>query len=219
MKIESRGDFVPIAQVQLEQGEEIYSEGGLLVYSDPTIGFQMRFMTQGGLGGIVRRSLGGLPFHLHVYSGPGYVAFSRSRPGEVRTLELQAGQSIDLGEHSLLLATNSIGYSPYYIRGAGGALGIRRLEGVWMDRLTGPGTVVYHGHGNILSFNLKEGEGMDVDEGALLLKDASVKVQPYSQPLGGGLTGHAMSFSALRVQGPGQVSLQTVDPSMAHGRH
>jgi uncharacterized protein (AIM24 family) len=216
MKIEAKGDFVPIALVQLEPGEEIYSEGGLLVYSDPTIRFTTRWFTQGGLGAILRRTIGGVPFHIHVYTGPGAVAFSRSRPGEVRTIELAVGETVDLAEHSMLIATNSVGYSPYYISGAGGMGGLRRLEGIWFEKLTGPGTVVYHGHGNILSFNLAEGEKMDVDEGALLLKDSSVKVQPYSQQLGGGLMGHALSFSALHVEGPGRVSLQTVDPRRAH---
>jgi len=215
MNIEAKGDFVPIALVELQQGEEIYSEGGLLVYADPTISFRTKWMTQGGIGGIIRRTASGIPFHMHVYTGPGYAAFSRSKPGEVRKLELQQGQTVEMVEHSLLLATNSVGYEPYLIRGAGLG-GFRRLEGIWMDKLIGPGMVVYHGHGNILTFNLKEGESMDVDMGALLMKDPTVSAQPFSQQLGGGLMGSALSFSAIRLKGPGQVLLQTMDPRSQH---
>lgn len=215
MKIDVRGEFVPIALVQLDPGEQIYCEGGLMVYSDPSISFTYKWMTQGGLGQIVRRSmLGGLPFHMHVYNGPGYVAFSRLLPGETRVLELAPGQVVDIAEHSILLATSTVGYDTYYVKGTGR---IGRMVGFWMDRLTGPGTIIYQGHGNIINFKLSQGEAMDIDHGALLMKDASVNVQAFNQPLGGGLMGHALSFEALRATGPGSLYLQTLDPTRAHG--
>ncbi len=215
MQIDVKGDFIPSALVQLNPGEQIYCEGGLMVYSDPTINFSYKWMTQGGLGQAMRRSLlGGLPFHQHVYTGPGYVAFSRLRPGELRVLELAPGQVVDIAEHSLLLATNTVAYETFYVKGTGR---IGRMMGFWMDRLRGPGTIVYHGYGNILKFTLKPGEATDIDHGALLLKDASVAVQAYNQPLGSGLTGHALSFEAIRVTGPGALQLQTVDPTRGSG--
>ncbi len=215
MQIQIQGDFVPAALAQLAPGEEVFCEAGLLVYCDPTIRFGMRAFTQGGFGQVLRRTmLGGFPFFLHVYQGPGYAAFSRFSPGEVRTLELPPGQTIDIAEHSLLLGTQTVQYSTFYVAGTGR---IGRMVGFWMDRLTGPGTVVYHGHGNILGFDLKQGESMDVDHGALLRKDASVNVRAFNQSLGGGLTGHALSFEALHVEGPGRVELQTVDPSALRG--
>ena len=193
----------------------IFCEGGLLVYCVPTIRLCFRPFTQGGVGLVLRRTMFvGLPFFLHVYQGPGYAAFSRFQPGEVRTLELAAGQTVDIAEHSLLLATGGVQYSTFYVQGTGR---IGRLIGFWMDRLTGPGTIAYHGHGNILGFDLKQGEAMDIDHGGLLRKDASVNVRAYNQPLGGGLTGHALSFEALHVEGPGRLELQTVDPSRAGG--
>ncbi len=211
MQVDVKGEFTPIALVQLNAGEEIFCEGGLMVYCDPSIRMAIRPFTQGGLGQVLRRTLvGGLPFFLHSYQGPGYAAFSRFTPGEVRTVELAAGQTIDVAEHSLLLGTSNVQYSTYYVQGTGR---IGRLLGFWMDRLTGPGTVVYHGHGNILGFDLKAGETMDIDHGALLRKDASVTLEAFNQPLGGGLAGHALSFEALHVAGPGRIELQTVDPS------
>lgn len=213
MDVAIKGELIPVALVQLGAGEEVYCESGLLVYSDPSIQFQLRFLTQGGISGAITRTLfGGVPFHMHTYTGPGYAAFSRSRPGEVRQIDLAAGQTIDVSEHSLLLASNTVQYGTYYVRGTGR---IGRMIGFWMDRLTGPGKIVYQGHGNILSFNLKEKETMDVDHGALLLKDPSVTVEAYNQPLGGGLVGHALSFEALHVTGPGQLLLQTLDPTRA----
>lgn len=215
MQVDVKGEFVPVALVQLAQGEEIVCEGGLMVYSDPTIRMAIRPFTQGGIGQVIRRTMvGGFPFFLHAYMGPGYAAFSRFRPGEIRSLELAAGQTIDIAEHSLLLATSTIQYTTFYVAGTGR---IGRLIGFWMDRLTGPGTIVYHGFGNILGFDLKQGEAMDIDHGALLRKDASVNVKAYNQTLGSGLMGHALSFEALRVEGPGRLELQTVDPTHQPG--
>jgi uncharacterized protein (AIM24 family) len=211
MDVQIQGDFIPIALVTLDAGERIFCEGGLMVYSDPSIGFQYRFMTQGGIGSMMKRTLlGGIPFHMQEYSGPGYVAFSRYRPGEVRKLELAAGETVDVAEHSLLLATTTVTYNTQYVPGTGR---VGRLIGFWLDRLTGPGTIVFQGHGNIITFQLKPGETMDIDHGALVFKDASVNVQSYNQPMGGGLMGHALSFEAMHVTGPGRIWLQTVDPS------
>ncbi len=211
MQIQVQGEFVPVALAQLAPGEEIFCEAGLMVYADPSVRYGIRAFTQGGLGQVVRRTMvGGLPFFLHVYQGPGYAAFSRFTPGEVRVLELAAGQTVDIAEHSLLLGSASVQYTTYYVPGTGR---IGRMIGFWMDRLSGPGTIVYHGHGNILGFDLKPGEAMDVDHGALLRKDGSVNVRAFNQPLGGGLTGHALSFEALHAEGPGRLELQTVDPS------
>lgn len=211
MQVEVKGEFIPIALATLAQGEQIYCEGGLMVYSDPSIGFGYKWLTQGGVVGTLKRTLvGGLPFQLHEYTGPGYVAFSRFRPGETRVMTLEPGKAVDVAEHSLLLATNTIQYDTFYVQGTGR---IGRMIGFWMDRLTGPGTFAFQGHGNLLKFTLAAGEAMDVDHGALVLKDASVTVKAYNQPLGGGLVGHALSFEALRVEGPGDVFLQTLDPS------
>jgi uncharacterized protein (AIM24 family) len=211
MQIDVKGEYIPIALATLGPGEQLYCEGGLMVYSDPTIGFGYKWLTQGGVVGTLKRTLvGGLPFQLHEYTGPGYVAFSRFRPGETRVVELEPGKQVDVAEHSLLLATNTVQYDTFYVAGTGR---IGRMIGFWMDRLTGPGTFAFQGHGNILKFTLAAKEAMDIDHGALLMKDASVSVRAYNQPLGGGLVGHALSFEALRVEGPGDLYLQTIDPS------
>jgi uncharacterized protein (AIM24 family) len=213
MELDLKGSYIPAALVKLAPGEEVYCEAGLMVYSDPTVGFRYRWLTQGGIAGVMKRSIGGIPFHLQTFQGPGYVAFSRQRPGEVRALELKPGETVDVAEHSLLLAERSVQYDTQYVAGTGR---VGRMIGFWLDRLTGPGKIAFHGHGNILAFTLAPGETLDIDHGALLLKDATVQVQSYNQPLGGGLMGHALSFEALHVAGPGRLMLQTLDPTRSH---
>ncbi|MCI4363210.1 MAG: AIM24 family protein [Thermoplasmata archaeon] len=214
MKVTVQGGYVPNALTELAAGEQVYCEAGVMVYCDPTVQFHMRPMIQGGIARSLKRSLiGGVPFYMHTYLGPGYAAFSRSEPGEVRVIELAPGQQVDVAEHSLLLAAATVQYDTVYVKGTGR---IGRMIGFWMDRLTGPGTIAVHGHGNVLSFNLAQAEVFDVDHGAVLLKDASVGMQAFNQPLGHGLMGSALSYEAMRVQGPGQLLLQTLDPSLPH---
>lgn len=216
MQVAVQGNFVPVALAQLAPGEEIFCEGGIMVYADPTIQMSIRPFTQGGMGATLRRSLvGGVPFWMHVFHGPGAVAFSRFGPGEVRVLELAPGQTVDIAEHSMILATNSVRYDTFYVHGTGR---IGRMMGFWMDRLTGPGTIVYHGHGDIIGFDLKPGEAMQIDYGGLLRKDATVQLQTINQPLGGGIMGHALSFEAIHVTGPGRLEIQTLDPTRPGNR-
>lgn len=211
MKVTVQGGYIPNALVELAPGEQAYCEAGVLVYCDPTVTFHQRPFTQGGVAKTLKRTLiGGVPFYLHTYLGPGYAAFSRFGPGEIRIVELGPGEVVDVAEHSLLLASASVQYDTLYVPGTGR---IGRMVGFWMDRLTGPGVIVLHGHGNILSFTLAPGETFDVDHGAVLFKDDRIQMQSFNQSLGGGLLGSAMSYYALRIQGPGRLWLQTLDPS------
>ena len=212
MKLTTQGGYVPNVLAELGAGEQVFCEAGVMVYCDPTINFRIHPMWQGGFAKTMKRTLvGGVPFYMQTYIGPGYAAFSRFGPGEVRIVELAQGQAIDVAEHSLLLASQSVQYDTFYVPGRGG---LGRLAGFWMDRLTGPGTVALHGHGNILSFTLGQDETFDIDHGAILLKDPSVRMEAFFQHVGGGLTGGAMAYEALRTKGPGRLFLQTLDPSM-----
>jgi uncharacterized protein (AIM24 family) len=212
VKLTTQGGYVPNVLAELDPGEEVFCEAGVLVYCDPSINFRMRPLWQGGLAKTIRRTMvGGVPFYMHTFTGPGYAAFSRFGPGEIRILELAPGQGIDVAEHSLLLASQSVQYDAFHVPGRGG---LGRLAGFWMDRLSGPGTLAIHGHGNILSFNLAPGETFDIDHGAILAKDPSVAMEAFFQHVGGGLTGGAMAYEALRTRGPGRLLLQTLDPAM-----
>ena len=211
MKATVPGGYVPNVLAELAPGEEVYCESGVMVYADPTIQFHQRPFTQGGVGKTLKRTLiGGIPFYLHTYIGPGYAAFSRGGTGEVRILELGPDEVVDVAEHSLVLASSSVRYDTIYVPGTGR---VGRMVGFWMDRLTGPGTIAVHGHGNILSFALPQGETFDVDHGAVLLKDDRIAMKSFSQKLGGGLLGSALSYYALRIEGPGRLWLQTIDPT------
>ncbi|MCL4325944.1 MAG: AIM24 family protein [Candidatus Thermoplasmatota archaeon] len=212
MDFKVAGNLVPSVLVTMDMNEHVFSEGGLLVYKDVSVHTSyttLSKVTGSVTGAIVRSTLAKIPFYLLTYSGPGSCAFSRSTVGEVRIAELKEGETLDIAENSIICAESSVKYDYFYVHGT---TRVGRMIGFFMDKLTGPGKVAYHGHGTILSFNLAEGESMSIDYGAILSKESSVTIKTYNIPYGGGLLGHAMSFEAIEVTGPGKIEIETKDP-------
>ncbi len=59
------------------------------------------------------RMRAGMPLIMAQATGPGHIAFAHDALGEVVAIPLQAGASVDVGEHRLLVATNSVSYDWY----------------------------------------------------------------------------------------------------------
>jgi len=214
MQLEVVKGLVPSVLATLQPQEAVYCENGIMLYKDPSVTVGRKTVHGGGLlGGVERVTVGGLPFFLTEFVGPGHVAFSRDGVGEVRIQELRPQEELDVAEGSLLCASNSIGYSMHYVHGTHRP---GRLMGFWMDRLVGPGSVAIHGYGNIISMTLAPRETVTCDFGSLLYKSGSVQARAVNLPFGGGLLGHLESFEVLELTGPGAVALQSVDPRQPH---
>ncbi len=209
MKFETLNGYVPAVLVTLNESESVFAEHGIMLYKDQSVTVGRRSIGGNFLEKMERKGLGDIPFIVAEFKGPGSVAFSRDGKGEIRDIEIPAGVTMDVAEGSLLCATDSIKYDMYYIKGT---MRLGRMVGRWMDRLTGPGTAVIHGYGNIISFNLDNGESIVVDYGALLMKHSTVRERTFNQPLGHGLMGHVESFEVLELTGPGSIMLQSIDP-------
>jgi uncharacterized protein (AIM24 family) len=200
--------MVPALLVTLAEGESVLSENGVMLYKDDSVKVSRRLLQGNILEKFERKTLGGMPFFITEFIGPGSVAFSRDGKGEIRDFELKAGEIVDIAEGSLLCFEPSVSYDMRYM---GGTLRPGRMIGRWMDRLTGPGKMVIHGYGNIVSFDMEKGEEMIVDYGSLLMKHSSVSETPFNHPLGHGIMGHVESFEVLKLSGQGKVLLQSID--------
>jgi uncharacterized protein (AIM24 family) len=158
---------------------------------------------------VERTTVGGVPYFLAEFVGPGSACFSRDGVGDVRVIELGQGQVLDVAEGSLLCADNRVQYDMLHVKGTHRPGG---LTGVWMDRLTGPGKIAIHGYGDIITMTLQEKEVLPCDMGALLYKDGSVQAQTKNLPFGSGLLGKLEAFEVMDLTGPGKVALQSIDP-------
>jgi uncharacterized protein (AIM24 family) len=214
VELETVAGLVPALLATLGPGESVYCENGIMLYKDTPVTVGRKQIPGGGLlKTLERTTFGGLPFFLTEFTGPGSVAFSRDGVGEIRLIDLAAGEEIDVAEGSLLCADARIAYDMVYVKGTHRP---GRMVGFWMDRLRGPGKVALHAHGNIISMGLDKGEKITSDFGGLLYKSGSVSAAAFNQPFGGGLLGKLESFEVLELTGPGKVALQTVDAKEPH---
>ncbi len=215
MELETLKGIVPAVLATLAPQESLYCEHGIMLYKDPGVGVGRKTIRSGGLLGSVKRStVGGIPFFLAEFTGPGSVAFSRDGVGEIRDIELPPNEVLDVAEGSLLCAENRIPYDMLYVKGTNRP---GRMMGFWMDRLTGPGKIALHGYGNIISMTLAPREKVTCDFGALLYKSGSVEAKTLNLPFGSGLLGRLEAYEVLELIGPGQVALQSIDPKKVLG--
>ncbi|MCI4335801.1 MAG: AIM24 family protein [Thermoplasmata archaeon] len=214
MELETLKGMVPAVLATLAPQESIYCEHGIMLYKDPSIGVGRKTIQSGGLLSTMKRTaVGGVPFFMAEFTGPGSVAFSRDGIGEIRDIELAPNEVLDVAEGSLLCAENRIPYDMIYVKGTNR---IGRMMGFWMDRLTGPGKIALHGYGNIISMTLAAHELVTCDYGAVLFKSASVEARAKNLPFGSGLIGKLESYEVLELVGPGKVALQSIDPKQQH---
>lgn len=195
---------VPSVLATLGAGESIFSEHGIVLYKEDPVKVDRRTIPSKGFGSTLKRtSVGGVPFFLAEFTGPGLAAFSRNGPGEVRILELATGEVLDVAEGSLVCAAKSIGYDTILAKGTG------TYRGIWFDRLSGPGKFALHAYGNFVTLKLAQGETIVCERGAILHKTPAMTMVPFVQKVGTGLMGRMMAQEMYTVQGPGTIGLQT----------
>ena len=199
------GEIVPVAEINLGQGDAVYYEHHVLLWKDPTVVMQV-MPTSGG----VKRALAGMPFLISIAAAPGRIAFSRDATGELVILPLHPGMELDVREHSFLLASHQIAYS--YVRIKGLANILFGGQGMFMDRFVttnAPGLVILHGYGNVFERVLRPGESILIEPGAFLYKDSSVTMNVETQKLTTGLFGGS-ALSLAKMTGPGRVGIQSM---------
>lgn len=199
------GEIVPVAEINLTQGDSIYFEHHVLLWKDATVPMSVMPLSGG-----IKRAFAGMPFIISIAHGPGRVAFSRDATGELVVMPLHPGVELDVREHAFLLASHHVDYT--YVR----IKGLRNIlfggQGMFMDRFvttTAPGLLILHGYGNVFERTLKAGESIMIEPGAFLYKDASVTMNVEAQKLTTGFFG-GTSMNLARMTGPGRVGIQSM---------
>ncbi|HEY3752978.1 MAG TPA: AIM24 family protein [Pseudonocardiaceae bacterium] len=198
------GELVPVAEVNLGQGEAVFFEHHVMLWKD-----EHTPISALNTGGGFKRVLGGMPFVVTVAQGPGRVAFSRDSPGELVVLPLHPGMELDVREHAFLVASANINYSFVRIKGLANVL--HGGGGMFMDRFVTaatPGLLMLHGYGNVFERMLGPGEKILVEPGGFLYKDSTVQMQAVQQKLRTGLMRHGMYLAEMT--GPGRVGIQSM---------
>jgi uncharacterized protein (TIGR00266 family) len=208
-----QGDNLQVCRVRLKPGQEVYAEAGKMLYKTPNVHWETR-MSGDTVGqkiwGAVKRKLMGESLFMTYFrsNGDGEVGFAGSYPGRVQTFDLAAGQSVLVQRDSFLFAQTSVQLNVALVKKLG--TGFFGGEGFILEKLTGPGTVFIHGGGDFVEFQLKQGEGLQVDTGCIVAFDEGVD---YDIQMAGGIKtaifgGEGLFLASLT--GPGRVIVQSM---------
>ncbi len=200
-----RGELVPELQVELS-GRSVMFEHHVLLWKETEVGIELK-----KLPGAVKRKIAGLEFFVTRTSGNGRIAFSRDSPGQCVPLHLSQGEGLDVREHQFIAATDNLDYSFERIKGAQNML--LGGSGFFMDKFRatdGDALVWLHGHGNVFLVQLGAEEQIDVEAGAWLYKDPTVKLEAITMGLKSGIFGGGGKLTWNRFTGPGRLALQTM---------
>jgi uncharacterized protein (AIM24 family) len=205
-----RGALVPELQVEVGNASVMF-EHHVLLWKQTDVNVELK-----KLPGAIKRKIAGLEFFVTRTTGSGRIAFSRDSPGQCVPLHLRAGEGLDVREHQFLAATDNLDYSFERVKGVQNML--LGGSGFFVDKFRasdGDALVWLHGHGNVFVVQLDAGEQLDVEAGAWLFKDPTVKLEAVTMGLKSGMFGGGGKLTWNRFTGPGRLAIQTmfIDPA------
>lgn len=199
------GELVPVLHIELDK-VGVYFEHHVLLWKHPAVTIGIK-----SLAGAFKRILSGMPVFMTEASGRGHIAFSRDGAGHVVPMHLKAGQTLEVREHQFLAATASVDYAFQRIKGVANLL--MGGTGFFIDTFhaaRGEGIVWLHGYGNVFELTLAAGEAIDVEPGAWVYKDPTVRMDTQFQKLSTGLFASAGQLVWNRFTGPGRLGIQSM---------
>jgi uncharacterized protein (AIM24 family) len=204
-----RGALVPELQIEVGAASVMF-EHHVLLWKQTGVEVELK-----KLPGAIKRKIAGMEFFVTRTAGAGRIAFSRDSPGQCVPLHLRQGEGLDVREHQYVAATDNLDYSFERIQGVQNML--LGGSGIFMDKFratNGDALVWLHGHGNVFVVRLDEGEQLDVEAGAWLFKDPTVKLEAVTMGLKSGIFGGGGKLTWNRFTGPGRLAIQTmfIDP-------
>ena len=176
-----KGEVLQVVEIDVPQGERVFSETGGMVWMDETILMETSIQkgkdNKGVLGTILQaasRVIQGESIFLNYFgapSAPGTVSFASAFPGEVLPFELKNGESIIAQRGSFLVGQEEVGLA---IEWRGMSAGIFGGEGLVLQRLTGPGLVFLEIDGELTERELAPGQRLLIDAGHIACFESSV---------------------------------------------
>lgn len=207
MHYEIKGGAFPVVVCQLENGEQMITEKGSMVWMSPNM--QMK-TSGGGLGKMFSKAFSGESMFQNIYTanGNGMIAFGSSFPGTIKPINIDSNHEMILQKSAFLAAESGVQLSIHFNKRLG--TGLFGGEGFIMQRLSGKGTAFVEIDGELIEYDLQPGEQIVVDTGnvAGFTTDVQMKIQQVPG-LKNKLLGGEGLFNTV-LTGPGKVWLQTM---------
>ena len=207
MKYEIKGGSFPVVVCQLENGEQMITERGSMVWMSPNMEMETR---GGGLGKMLSRAFSGESMFQNIYTarGEGMITFGSSFPGEIIPLQIEPGREMILQKSAFLAAESGVQLSVHFNKKF--TTGMFSGEGFIMQKLSGSGMAFVEIDGDLMEYDLRPGEQLVVDSGNIAGFEPSVHMEVKTVPgLKNKLLGGEGFFNTW-LTGPGKVWLQTM---------
>jgi uncharacterized protein (TIGR00266 family) len=209
MRYTISGEIAQSVRLDFDAGEALWaSNGALMAYSN---GIQWTLRVPGGAGGAVRRSLAGEGVslsYLETTQPDQHLLLAANAPGHIATWNLADGPVVTTRGSFLGAWGEDVDITVIVARRAGAAL--FGGAGLFLQRISGKGTVLIHGSGDFYERQLAEGEQLLVSTGNLAAFSDNVdydiqSVGSFRKAMFGG-----EGLFMTRLTGPGRVLLQTL---------
>ena len=207
MRYEIKGGAFPVVVCELADGEQMITEKGSMVWMSPNMQMDTR---GGGLGKIFSKAFSGESMFQNIYTarGAGMIAFGSSFPGQIKAVTIAPGQDMILQKTAFLAAEPGVELSIHFNKKLG--TGLFGGEGFSVQRLSGSGVAFAEIDGELVEYELREGQQIVADTGNVAGFTAGVKMEIQQVPgMKNKLLGGEGLFNTL-LTGPGRVWLQTM---------
>lgn len=207
MRYEIKGGAFPVVVCELADGEQMITEKGSMVWMSPNMQMDTR---GGGLGKMFSKAFSGESIFQNIYTarGAGMIAFGSSFPGQIKAVTIAPGQDMILQKTAFLAAEPGVELSIHFNKKLG--TGLFGGEGFIMQRLSGSGVAFAEIDGELVEYELREGQQIVADTGNVAGFTAGVKMEIQQVPgMKNKLLGGEGLFNTL-LTGSGRVWLQTM---------
>ncbi|MCP4449729.1 MAG: TIGR00266 family protein [Myxococcales bacterium] len=192
-----------------EAGESVVSESGAMVSRDTAV--EMKTNMRGSVGGALKRKvLGGESMFQNTFTSTAagqHVVLAPAVEGDMREVHLSEGETWFLQRGSYVAHTGGVVIDTKWA----GFKGFFGGAGLFLLKLSGPGTLFYCGYGALREIELN-GEEYVVDNEHVVgfTEHLQYKVEKFAGYKGLFFSGEGL---VTRFQGTGKVILQTRNPS------
>ena len=207
MRYEVKGGAFPIVVCNLENGEQMITERGSMVWMSPNMQMETH---GGGFGKMFAKAFAGESMFQNTYTanGAGMITFGSSFPGQIKPITIALGQEMILQKSAFLAAEAGVELSIHFRKNLG--VGFFGGEGFIMQRLSGNGIAFVEIDGELIEYELQAGQQLVVDTGNVAGFTPGVQMDIQQVPgLKNKLLGGEGLFNTV-LTGPGRVWLQTM---------
>ncbi|MGM5483838.1 MAG: TIGR00266 family protein [Nanobdellota archaeon] len=209
MEFKVRGQDMPVVDIEMKEGESVYTESGGMSWMTPNV--DMNSNVKGGLGGAFNRMLSGESLFVVNYKcnqGTGVVTFCNEFPGNAVEFEISENKQIICQRDSFMVAEDGVKLTIHLTKKLGA--GFFGGEGLVLQKLSGQGKAMLEFAGEITVYDLKEGQELKVDPGYIGAFESTVnyditRVKGIMNML---FSGEGLFLASLK--GPGKVWLQSM---------